>query len=211
MDIGKIIKELRIEKRLSREELAKNIGYSASIIRYWENNVKTPNALAIIALTNFFNVTSDYVLGLEDKFGNKIKQNALLEKESYKMRIFATRLNELILENNLNRTKLANKLNYNKQTVINWCEDQNEPKVTQIKELCTFFQVTADYLIGLEDEFGNKIDQNDAPKVEEKKETELIEVPIAARSRGNKIPPKTYLMTEEQLDELVNRIRGTKD
>lgn len=85
MDIGNSIKKLRIDRELSREDLAKNIGYGASIIRYWENNEKTPNALAVIALADFFNVSTDYLLNREEEDGRIIVQELELPSDEKKV------------------------------------------------------------------------------------------------------------------------------
>lgn len=66
------------------------------------------------------------------------------------MDIFAIRLNSLIKENNITRYKLAKDLQIGKATVLNWCDGSNEPKVTQIRMLAKYFDVTSDYLLGLE-------------------------------------------------------------
>jgi len=66
------IKELREEKRITQTELAKKIEVSRAIIGFWENDKAEPTAPNIAALANFFNVTADYLLGLENEDGSKI-------------------------------------------------------------------------------------------------------------------------------------------
>lgn len=60
------LKELRVEKGLSIIQLAKETNLSKSAVSYWENCERIPNALAIITLCKYFNVSADYLLGLED-------------------------------------------------------------------------------------------------------------------------------------------------
>lgn len=60
------IKRLRIENKLSQEQLAEKIGLNRSAISLWESGKREPNARAIIALSKCFGVTSDYLLGLSD-------------------------------------------------------------------------------------------------------------------------------------------------
>lgn len=72
------------------------------------------------------------------------------------MDILATRLKKLIEENKITRYKLAKDLKYGKATVLNWCDGINEPKATQIAQIAIYFDVSADYLLGLEDESGAK-------------------------------------------------------
>ena len=66
MVIGKRIYELRIERKLSQAELGSAIGVNARAVSYWEKEVNEPKASYIFALSKFFGVTSDYLLGLED-------------------------------------------------------------------------------------------------------------------------------------------------
>lgn len=58
--------ELRTDAGLSQAKLAKAIGVSNASVCSWERGRKEPMAFAIIALAEFFDVTTDYLLGLED-------------------------------------------------------------------------------------------------------------------------------------------------
>ena len=59
MNIGKKIKELRIEKELSQMQLAKSIGVSQKAIDFWERNINEPKVSYIIALVKFFEISFD--------------------------------------------------------------------------------------------------------------------------------------------------------
>ena len=60
------LKELRIEKGISQTQLAKETGLSRSVIGYWESGKKLPNSYAIIKLSAYFGVTTDFLLGVTD-------------------------------------------------------------------------------------------------------------------------------------------------
>ena len=75
MTIGQKIKQLRNERKLSQPELAKAINVSNGVISFWENDINEPKASLIIKLSAYFGVSTDYLLGLEDEFGNKINQS----------------------------------------------------------------------------------------------------------------------------------------
>ena len=60
------LKELRTLKNLSQEQLAKETGISSTAICYYETGQRVPNANVIIVLAKYFNVSSDYLLGLND-------------------------------------------------------------------------------------------------------------------------------------------------
>ncbi len=67
MDIfAERLKELRTEKGLTLEQLAKGMGVSPIAISRWENKTRTPNIEALKLLAQFFGVSADYLLGLED-------------------------------------------------------------------------------------------------------------------------------------------------
>ena len=72
------------------------------------------------------------------------------------MDIFIKRLNQLIEENKITRYKLAKEIKVNKQTVIFWCNGESEPSISGLLKLAIYFDVSADYLLGLEDESGCK-------------------------------------------------------
>lgn len=60
------LKELRDEKELSQVAVAKGTGLSQNAIAQWENDKRVPNGNAIIALAKFFEVSTDYLLGVTD-------------------------------------------------------------------------------------------------------------------------------------------------
>ena len=66
------IKELRLERNLTQSEVAKAIGTSQRNIGRWENGENTPAAIYVKSLAEFFCVSADYLLGLEDDFGVRV-------------------------------------------------------------------------------------------------------------------------------------------
>lgn len=66
------------------------------------------------------------------------------------MSIFAQRLRELRQEKGLSMKQLAKELNTTDAAVSNWENEINEPKISYLKAIAQFFNVSADYLLGLE-------------------------------------------------------------
>ena len=64
--IGNIIKELRIEKKLTQQQLAEKIGSTQKQISKWEKNFIEPNIQWIKILCYFFDVSADYLLEIEE-------------------------------------------------------------------------------------------------------------------------------------------------
>ena len=64
--LGTRIKELRKEFGLSQVELAMRMEVTKQTISNWENENIQPSIDMLIGLSNVFNVTTDYLLGLDD-------------------------------------------------------------------------------------------------------------------------------------------------
>ena len=64
--IGERIKELRLEQGVSQSTLGNSIGVSQKAVDYWERGVNEPKASYIVKLADFFNVSSDYLLGRKE-------------------------------------------------------------------------------------------------------------------------------------------------
>lgn len=66
MEIGKRIKELRKHAQLSQTDLAEKLFLSQDTVSLWERGKSLPDILCVIKLAKIFNVTSDYILGIEE-------------------------------------------------------------------------------------------------------------------------------------------------
>ena len=63
MNFGKTILELRKQKNITQEELAAQLGVTAAAVSKWENNYSLPDILMLCALADYFDVTTDELLG----------------------------------------------------------------------------------------------------------------------------------------------------
>ena len=68
MNIGKQIQELRKQKGIKQEELAAELGVTAAAVSKWENGYTLPDILMLCALADFFEVTTDELLGRKMQF-----------------------------------------------------------------------------------------------------------------------------------------------
>ena len=62
---GENLKMLRLEKGLGHVALANELQLSKGIISLWENGLREPNMSSLIILAKYFNVTIDYLVGIE--------------------------------------------------------------------------------------------------------------------------------------------------
>lgn len=72
IDIGKKIKDLRVEKNLLQKDLAKKLNIARNTVTQYEKNLARPSYEVLISIAKFFNVSTDFLLGLEDESGRKI-------------------------------------------------------------------------------------------------------------------------------------------
>ena len=70
MFIGKKIRELRVENSLTQKELALKIHVAANTLCQFENGKANPSYDVLLAIANLFEVSTDYLLGRSDDFGN---------------------------------------------------------------------------------------------------------------------------------------------
>lgn len=73
------------------------------------------------------------------------------------MEIFAKRLKELRTEKKLSLDRLGRLIGVSDTAILKWEQNKSEPTAINITQLATFFGVSSDYLLGLEDESGAKI------------------------------------------------------
>ena len=60
------LKELRKERNMSELQLAKVLGVSSTTINRWGRGLRVPNLDSLLLLARFFDVSIDYLCGLED-------------------------------------------------------------------------------------------------------------------------------------------------
>ena len=62
--IGERIKDLRKEFNITQATLATQLGVTQDSISLWENGKRIPDTQYVVALAQYFQVTTDYLLGL---------------------------------------------------------------------------------------------------------------------------------------------------
>lgn len=62
--IGKIIKELRTNQKLTQKELAESLNLTPKMVSFYELGQRTPPSDIIIKLSKIFDVSTDYLLGI---------------------------------------------------------------------------------------------------------------------------------------------------
>ena len=118
------LKELRKEKQLTVEQLANNIGSAKSTISRYENG-REPKGDIIRLLTNYFNVSIDYLMGISDN------RNPSTDKEIKNLQ-GSLQTYEIILKTNL---EAYNKENYKQRQIINHLSRKIQNKNKKYRQL----------------------------------------------------------------------------
>ena len=141
------IRKLRKEFNLAQTQLATETGFSDSVISDWEIGNRIPCANAIIILSGYFQVSTDYLLKVSD-------DNTMLHRINdfdVDMTIFNNRLKELRANKNLSQEQLAKKAGLTKTSINHWENGTCLPNANAIIALARYFGVTTDYLLGESD------------------------------------------------------------
>ena len=84
MNMADRIQYLRKTKWISQEELADKVGVSRQAVSKWESEQSTPDLERIIIMSDFFEVTTDYILkGVEPVKDKEQKSKELASKVLY--------------------------------------------------------------------------------------------------------------------------------
>ena len=67
------------------------------------------------------------------------------------MENFGEKLKELRLEKGLTQKQLAQEIGNAQSAIVYWETNKQEPTISALKKLCKYFEVSADYLLDLED------------------------------------------------------------
>ncbi len=142
------LRQLRKEKGLYQIDIAKILGITSQSVSLYEADKRDMSTDTIIKLADFFNVSTDYLLGKED--GEEVE---ILEEDTSKMQnIVGNRIKQLREELGLTQERLANILELNaKSSIANYESGANAPSDEIKLKMCDLFNCTLDYLLGRTD------------------------------------------------------------
>ena len=83
MNISNKIKTLREKKGLTQLELSKDLNVVRQTVAQWENQERDLKTGAIISLAKYFNVSSDYLLGLTENTSTNISEIGISNKTGF--------------------------------------------------------------------------------------------------------------------------------
>ena len=100
-------------------------------------------------------------------------------------KVFSKRLSALMKERNVTQEELAHELGIKRQTVSLYKNGQSTPDAAQLKNIATFFDVSADWLLGLTNTRSQDIDIRRICEKIDQKEQVIIQLQRIYEGRGH--------------------------
>lgn len=91
-ELAENIKKLRTQKRLTQTELGKRVGVTTSTIASYETQNRLPSIAALIKLSSVFNVSIEYLLGLNKN--KTIDVSELSDKQVFALNVIVEQFKE---------------------------------------------------------------------------------------------------------------------
>ena len=134
--------ELRENSELKQYEIAKILNIYKGLYNQYETEYEIIPIKHLNTLANYFDVSIDYLFGLNDKLNYK---NNNCDIDAMKVK---ERLKEFRKENKLTQEKLAKILNMARSALANYERGRNIIATPFLYTICTKYNISADYLLG---------------------------------------------------------------
>lgn len=174
------LKQLRNEKHLSQKDLAKEFNMSQQTIAKWENNQSTPNPEMIVKIADFFDTSTDYLLG-------RINEDIPIEKISIQNgKDFSYYDLQKLIKNKSSLEEIAKLLHTNKYEITMYLSGIKFPNEKDLQILSEYFKQPIKLITG-------ELKSSNSIKLEKKESAQHIEIP-----KG-----KTYVIINEDEKQLI--------
>ncbi len=141
MYFSDVLNDLIIESGLSKRQIAIKCGITTSQMTSFLRGA-IPTIKTIIKLSNYFNCSINYLMGIdEDK-----SQTKILNLE-YDLENFIDRYKRVLKQNNTTHWKLCNKLGISESISRDW-KKGSTPKLETLYKISLYLNCSIDYLLG---------------------------------------------------------------
>ena len=136
-----ILQNIRMEFNLNQEKIANILGIDRRTYNHYETSEKIIPIKHLITLSDYFNVSIDYLLGLTDikQYKNVLKADKI---------VAGIRLKEFRNENKLTQVNLASILNTTFSSIAFNEKGRNYIATPFLYTICSKYHISADYLLG---------------------------------------------------------------
>ena len=132
------IVELMEKKNVTAKKLVTDLGLSSSAVTEWKKRKALPGTDAVIKLSDYFNVTTDYILKGTPSTG--------APQQEVHMQV-AERILELMQERNVKAAQLTREIPLTNGLITQWKKGLQKPSTDAVVKIANYFGVTTDYLL----------------------------------------------------------------
>ena len=135
------LKDLMEEAELKAVALGEKIGFEQSEISKFLRAERMPATTTLVKLADFFNCTTDYLLGLSD----------ILDDRTFKQRPpFNEQLSFLLKYFGKSKYRLEKDTGLSEMAVSRWSKGIYEPTPESLVRLAKYFKCSVDFILGRE-------------------------------------------------------------
>ena len=139
MDYGKKMKKIRILNNKDQADIAKILNLSQYTYSHYETQDAIIPLKHLIKFCDYFNISTDYILGFTENSKCKSKIKNLETKNNLKI------FRKL---NNITQKELAKELNVTQSTISEYEKGNKMISTPFLYTICKKYHVSADYLLG---------------------------------------------------------------
>ena len=138
-NLSENLKDLMEEVEIKAPALARLTGIDASTILTLLRGDGLPYVDTLVTLADYFNCSTDYLLGLTDR----------LTEENFKQRPpFAEQLTFLLNHFKVTKYRLEKQTGFSEKTVNRWHNGKTQPTVDSLIRLAKYFDCSVDFVLG---------------------------------------------------------------
>ena len=160
MNLGEIIRSLRVSDDMTQKELADKLSISPSTIGMYEQGRREPDLDTISKIANYFNISIDRLLGREDAEERGLNEGDIEERRldgpgltdilgystnEEKATLFSHKLALQIDINGVKLSDVANAVGVPIDTIVAWLNEKSDNYSQYYKELSEYFKVIPSY------------------------------------------------------------------
>ncbi len=137
------LKELMVEKEISSQQLAVEIGVQYAAINRYLRGLRIPKYETLVALVEYFDCSADFLLGLSDY--PKREEQIFHQIQAFPVQLRKALCNLGITQYALHRKTKISTANFN-----DWNHGYSRPRADNLVKLALALECSVDFLLGRE-------------------------------------------------------------
>lgn len=136
--------KLFTEEKISKRKLSKLSGVNMRSVTEYLEGLFFPRYDTLVKLANYFEVSTDYILGISDNDNYKDK----FDQIDNIPKIFRNNLKELLQEKGMTEYKFSKALGVGQGKITTWLRYCAMPEVPMLVKIAHTLECSVDYLLG---------------------------------------------------------------